>query len=845
MRELLLEYLFENSSRTSEIAFSYRPRLRRKRWTYSDVARAAFQFARELEARNIGHGERVLIWAENSPAWVAAFYGTLLRGAIVVPLDEQCSADFALRICGQTNPKLLLRGSRIDASALDFPTLTLEGLSNVIARHSAERYEPENVTPSDTVEIVFTSGTTATPKGVELTHENLMANIAPIEREINKYVRWEFLIRPLKILSVLPLSHVFGQMIGIFIPQILRATVLFQSRLNPSEIIETIKRERVLVFGAVPRVLETLQHKIERECEARGELDELHEMMEKERSWLGAWWSYRRVHRMFGYKFLSLVTGGATLENSTEKFWRRLGFAVVQGYGMTETAALVSLNNPFSARPGSLGQILSGRVNVRIGEKGEILVRGKNISPGYWGELKRADDEKWLDTGDLGAIDETGRLYFKGRKKDVIVTAAGMNIFPEDLEAVLNSQPEVVASVVVGIEGDSGSEPAAALILRPGSDAGTVAAQANKILAAYQQIRRWIEWPDVDFPRTHTLKIRKNVVAEVIVQRLSAGRRSSDIESSPLSGIIARLTSVVGDEVRSEARLSEDLDLDSLSRVELMGAIEDRYQIDLDEQAFTESTTVGDLEQMIRGEGLDRIERVKFSYPRWPLKFPVSWIRIVFYRLVIYPITRILCSVNIREVDNLAGLEGPVMFASNHVTYIDPALIMSAMPGRFRRRLILAMDGERLRAYLYPPVGTGIIKRIRWFFTYWLVITFFNAFPLPRQSGFRASFAFAGEAVDRGYNILIFPEGELTKGGELQKFRSGAGLLANGLEASVVPVSISGLYELRARGQRGYAPPGLVTITFGQPIKYDPNASPIDITRSLEERINVLQTTTP
>jgi long-chain acyl-CoA synthetase len=492
-----------------------------------------------------------------------------------------------------------------------------------------------------------------------------------------------------------------------------------------------------------------------------------------------------------------------------------------------------------------LGQILSGRVNVRIGENGEILVRGKNISPGYWGELKRPDDEKWLDTGDIGAFDETGRLYFKGRKKDIIVTAAGMNIFPEDLEAVLNSQPGVVASVVVGIEGDSGPEPAAALILRPDSDAGAVAAQANRTLAAYQQIRRWIEWPDVDFPRTHTLKIRKNMVAEVIVQRLSAGRRGSDIESSPLSGIIARLTSVVGDEVRSEARLSEDLDLDSLSRVELMGAIEDRYQIDLDEQAFTESTTVGDLEQMIRGEGLDRIERVKFSYPHWPLKFPVSWIRIVFYRLVIYPITRILCSVNIREVDNLAGLEGPVMFASNHVTYIDPALIMSAMPGRFRRRLILAMDGERLRAYLYPPVGTGIIKRIRWFFTYWLVITFFNAFPLPRQSGFRASFAFAGEAVDRGYNILIFPEGELTKEGELQKFRSGAGLLANGLEASVVPVSISGLYELRARGQRGYAPPGLVTITFGQPIKYDPNASPIDITRSLEERINVLQTTTP
>lgn len=845
MRSSLLDYLYENADWEAEIAFSFRPRLRRRRWSYAELARHAFRFARELESRGIGHGDRVLIRAENSPEWVAAFYGTLLRGAIAVPLDEQSSVDFTARVCAQTAPKLFLYGREIDRGDINLPALALEDLTKTISRHSAERYDTGNIRAGDTVEIVFTSGTTATPKGVELTHENLLANIAPIEREIRKYNRWEFIVHPIRILNVLPLSHVFGQMIGIFIPQILRAQVVFQNHLNPSEIIRTIRRERVSVLGAVPRVLESLQNKIERDYEANGELEDLREAMEKERSWPAAWWKFRRVHRMFGFKFLSFVTGGATLGESTEKFWRKLGFAVVQGYGMTETAALVSLNNPFTARRGSLGQVLAGRENIRIGARGEILVRGKNISPGYWGEKKRERDEEWLDTGDIGEIDETGRLYFKGRKKDIIVTAAGLNIFPEDLEAALNRQPEVAASAVVGIEGDAGPEPAAALILRPGSDAVSVVARANKTLAPYQQIRRWIEWPDAEFPRTPTQKIRKNVVAETLARLLGTRDGKFDTKRFPIAGTIARLTNFVSGGVQPETRLGADLNLDSLSRVELMSAIEDSYQIDLDEQAFAESTTVADIERMIRSEGRDKMGHIKFSYPRWPLRFPISWIRIVFYRFVIYPITRLLCRVKTRGFENLRGLDGPVVFASNHVTYVDPAIIMSALPGRFRRHLSIAMDGERLRAYLHPPAGTGVTKRIRWFFTYWLVIIFFNAFPLPRRSGFRESFSFAGEAMDRGYNILIFPEGELTRDSTLQKFKSGIGILAQGLEAPVVPVSITGLYELRASGQRGYAPPGSVTITLGQPASFDPNASPAHVTCELQDRIERLQTPAP
>jgi len=547
---------------------------------------------------------------------------------------------------------------------------------------------------------------------------------------------------------------------------------------------------------------------------------------------------------MFGWKFFGFVTGGATLDTATEGFWRRLGFAVVQGYGMTETAALVSLNNPFSARHGSLGQVLTGRENVRIGDNGEILVRGGSVSSGYWGEQKRTGDEEWLDTGDIGSLDESGRLYFKGRKKETIVTAAGLNIYPDDLETALNFQPGVTACAVVGVDLGNGPEPVAALVLRQGSDAASVVTYANQTLAPFQQVRRWIEWPDPDFPRTPTQKIRKTEVTEVVLQKLNASEQNTVEGSSVIRGIIAHVGNIVSNKVRPNVRLSEDLNLDSLSRIELLSAIEDRYHIDLDESSFTDLTTVGDLEQMIRGENRVAGSRDRFAYPLWQLRFPVSWIRVAFYYLITFPVTCVLCWVDRRGLENLNSVKCPVVFVSNHVTNVDPGLIMSALPGRFRRRLAIAMDGERLMGYRHPPAGTSLFQRIRLFLQYWLAVSLFNAFPLPRLSGFRQSFAFAGEAIDRGYNILIFPEGELTKDGNLQVFRNGIGILAGGLETDVVPISINGLFELKRHGQRGYALPGSITIKVGSPVPFDRSASPKEITEILEQSVAALKVKT-
>src|SRR5262245_6439378 len=359
MRTTVLSYLDEFTARGETIAFAQRSGLRTRRWSYEQIAGTAYQFARELEARGIKKSDRLLLWAEPGAEWVASFFGALLRGAIVVPLDVQSDRSFVARVQGQVCAKLLICDAVTRSPAdLLIPILELGELHSLLARHSAERYPANEVEKDDDVQIVFTSGTTAAPKGVRITHRNLLANLVPMEREIRRYLKWGRLVQPLRFLNLVPFSHVLGQFMGLFVPQLLGGEVFLQTSLNPSKIIETVKRERISVMVTVPRVLEGLRERVERDYQASGELQRLRNEIESSENqhFLWRWWRFRRVHRMFGWKFWAFVSGGATLNSETEKFWRRLGFAVIQGYGMTETAALISVNHPFKAARRSIGK---------------------------------------------------------------------------------------------------------------------------------------------------------------------------------------------------------------------------------------------------------------------------------------------------------------------------------------------------------------------------------------------------------------------------------------------------------------------------------------------------------
>jgi long-chain acyl-CoA synthetase len=439
----------------------------------------ASRFARELEARQIGNGDRVMLWGENRAEWVAAFFGCALRGAVVVPMDHGASGDFAARVFRQVEAKLLVCSrSHAQEAANEFagvPTLILEDLPQTLEHHSAAPIPPVALGRDDILQIVFTSGTTTEPKGVIITHGNVLANIAPLEQEMRRYLKYERFVHPVRFLNLLPLSHVFGQFLGLFLPPLLGGTVIFQDELKPSEIIRTIRRERISVLVSVPRVLQSLKQKIERDLEDQSKEDRGKEDQGKTtqfqrrfrsaegKHFLRRWWIFRNIRRQFGWKFLAFICGGAALDPETEEFWGRLGYAAIQGYGLTETTSLVSVNHPFKLGKGSIGKVLPGR-ELKLAEDGEILVRGGGVAAGYWDGSGRHDltgDRGWYRTGDVGALDETGNLYFKGRKKEVIVTPAGLNIYPEDLEAALRLQPEIKDCVVVGIERGGNAEPCA------------------------------------------------------------------------------------------------------------------------------------------------------------------------------------------------------------------------------------------------------------------------------------------------------------------------------------------------------------------------------------------------
>ena len=824
MRETLVSFLDDCRAHGEQTALAHETGVRLSRWSYARLASSAFQFARELEARNIGAGDRVLFWGENCPEWIACFYGCLLRGVVVVPLDLKSAPDFVARVQQQVSAKLLL--SDEPQPHLDLPQLRF---SADLSRHSDEPFSSK-VGPDDLVQIVFTSGTTAEPKGVCLTHRNLLANIAPIEKEFARYGRWERLVHPLRFLCLLPLSHVFGQLLGIFIPQLLGAEVYFSESYKPSQIISSVKKQRINVVVTVPRVLETLREKV------KAEVSEDQIRAAKDRHFLRNWWAFRNIHHQFGWRFWAFITGGATLESDTETFWRRLGYAVIQGYGMTETASLTSLSHPFRMRHGSIGKPVAGQ-EVKLGDDGEILVRGDNVSRGYWNNGKSiADAEGWIHTGDIGEFGPEGNIYFRGRSKETIVTAAGLKIYPTDLEAALDRQPEIKASAVIPLAAQKATEALAVVIPRDEqADVNAAVQRANESLAEFQRIRHLTVWPASDFPRTPgTRKVIKNQIAEAVKTMLKAPSTSASSVSAPLSlPVISRIARVEPTALSASANLANDLKLDSLGRVELLSALEDQYQIELDEAAITEATTVADIERIVsRGKS----EGVAYPYPRWAMRFPITWIRLVVYHAFLLPLTLIMCRVRAIGVERFANLKPPVLFISNHVTDVDAALIISAMPWRWRYRTAIAMAGETLREWRYPPPETGLFARVKAKLMYALGAALFNVFPLPRQSGFRQSFAYAGEAVDRGFSILIFPEGTETADGKLQPFKAGIGLLASELKIPVVPIMLRGLYEVKQRKQR-FVKPGTVSITFGDPIEFSSDQTPLDITRDLEHTL--------
>jgi long-chain acyl-CoA synthetase len=867
----LVEDLRRNGRQTAVVCYRG---VRRHATTYTDLATLSGRFAAELDRRGIAPGDRVVLWGDNSAEWIAAFFGCLLRGVLAVPLDAAGSPEFAARVIADVTPKLILADPpRLPNLPATIPHLSLDTLQLHLPTHPVFAVAP-SVTLDAPFQIIFTSGTTADPRGIVHTHRNVLASLEPIESEISKYRIFERPFHPLRFLHSLPLSHVFGQFMGLWTPALLAAEVHFEPQLEPARMIDRIRWNRISLLIAVPRSLELLRSHL------RLRFPELDAQLATSVGWhiLKRMWRFRRIHRLTGWKFWALISGGATLPPELELFWAHLGYAVIQGYGMTETAALVTLNHPFHVGRGTLGKPLPGR-EVRISPEGEILVRGDVVSGSTWtnGHIQPRASE-WLATGDLATQDTSGELRFSGRRGDTIFTAAGLNLYPEDLEAALLKQPGVRAAAVVGCAGPNGPEPIAVL-LSDGDDAHMrqTLEQANRSLANFQQIRHVLRWPEPSLPFTSTGKLLRRVVASWACEQLAA--TAAHPASSRGDVLLEMIASVTGESPTTDAdtaRLSEDLHLDSLGRVQLQSLLEQRFGLELADEQIAQVATLGELRTLAGSpanvsataptpeETHDQPatprevqtpstkptitpapiptapSTLEHRYLRWPWLSAVNILRVAFQEIVVRPLVGLLAAPRVQLPEHPATTPpSPMLIIANHITAYDVPLVLYGLPPTLRRRIAVAMSGEMLLDFRRGRGAPNALLNAPMPIAYWLLTVLFNIFPLPRLGGFRRSFEHAGRALDRGYSVLIFPEGQRSNNGTLQPFRSGIGLLAQQAETAVLPVALLGLGDVKRTGGHWFRS-GRLAVRVGDPIPYNPLSTPEQTTQRLQAAMSEL-----
>ena len=857
-RRTLIDFFADLSSTPGEFVV-YDDGYRSWSYSYAEITDAAQVFAERLRNERIGQGEAITIWAENRAEWIIALWGCLLEGVVLVPIDYRASADFLNRVSDIVKARVVLVGDAVEREAIgtvrpvwqasELRSFGLTASARATAsppERSARRRKAEatgstnRIQPDQTAEIIFTSGATAEPKGVVITHKNILANIVPIEREVAKYKKYAKPFLPIRFLNLLPLSHMFGQAMATFVPPMLPGVVVFTRSFAPEDIISQIRSRRISVLVSVPKILEVLKEHVVRVApEASEDPGKIH--------WVLKWWKYRRIHRMFGFKFWAMVVGAAPLDPELEAFWGRLGFLVVQGYGLTETAPIVTLNHPFHASRGAVGKPIAG-VEVRIAEDGEILVKGENVTSGYYNapdETRASFKDGWFHTGDIGEVDAQGQLHIRGRKKEMIVTPEGLNVFPEDIERVLDELPGVVESAVVGapLPGSTAERVQAVVVATPGTDLDDLIRQANTQLQDHQKIRAVVGWTTGELPRTEgTRKLKRRELKQWLTGNrdrstaVTTGRHAA----ATVAGVIARFAP--GRAIESSTTIDE-LGLSSLERVELMMALEESMQVTIDESRFAAARTVADLEALTRplegqAAAAVQVQHESIDFPSWNRSAPVRALRRASLPTWILPLARVFVKLEVRGLEHLERLVGPVIFAANHQSHLDTPVILMALPPRWRYRVAPAMAKEFFKAHFYPEQ----FGRKAWVtnsLSYYLASMFFNAFPLPqRETGTRQTLRYIGDLFAEGFSLLIFPEGKRTDKGEINRFLPGVGMIASRLDVPIVPVRLDGLDRVLHQTWK-FPTRGPGRVTFLPPISLKGNDYTA-IARDVEEAIRAI-----
>lgn len=871
MQNLFERFLASEARFSSRVAVIVDGESGAEQYTYADVKRLALAAAALLRARGLAPGDRCALLAENHTRWCAAFLGILEAGAIAVPFDTTLKpAQVATLLRDSGSRALFVSRAFLDAAreaAASCPELrhilVLEELTP--ASDGGEVLPGCPAHSDDLAVILYTSGTTADPKGVALTHGNLLAELDGVLQVVD--------LGPTdRILGVLPLFHALALITNFWLPLAIGANVVFLQTVSATEILRALRERQVTAFCVVPQFFYLLHRRITEQVEARGALARrvfrlllaLNGATRRVGLNLGPW-LFRRVHTAIGPQVRLWVSGGSRFDLGVARELHRLGLNLLQGYGLTECAGAATITPPRDNRVGSIGKPLPG-VEVKLlpaelvaqdapspYPTGEIALRGPIVMKGYWNRPDATAAvlrDGWLLTGDLGCFDPDGHLYITGRKKEVIVLSSGKNIYPEELEAHYLQSPYIKEICVLGRTSQPGEPLAERLhaivvpnfdVLRERKIVNTREILRYEIeslsieLPSHKRILSYDIWPQ-ELPRTTTRKLKRFEIEQMLRAREAerqarvAGQDLTPADRAWLAepriaragALIARAARYTG-ELHPEANLELDLGLDSMQRVELAVALEQEFGIELDEEVTSRIFTVRELVQAVLAPAASASSTARPQRVAWEqllaqapeddpgfvhILKPKRMLAAALFALckLVYALARVLLPLRVEGLENLPRGR-PYILSPNHQSYLDVFLLVSVLPYADFCRLFFLGTSDVLTPGWRERLG------------HWV-----NAIAVDPDANLVRAMQAGAFGLRHGKLLVLFPEGERSIDGEPKTFKKGATILSTHLRVPIVPVALHGIYEVWPRGRR---PQGLfpVHIRIAPPLE-PPSARP-------------------
>jgi long-chain acyl-CoA synthetase len=858
--------------------------------TYAEVRHMAESVGCWITEKNFARGSRLAILADNHPRWVATYLGIIASGCVTVPLDTALHADQVTKLLKDSGASAIFCDAkhlpvvRPAASELSLPIILMDPermaaksteqtrMDNLSAIFSAGpgNFKPAPTNNDELASLIYTSGTTADPKGVMLTHANILG-------EVEAVFNWINLGPSDALLGVLPLFHVLALMANLLLPLVKGSRVVYLETLNTTELMRALRERNITAFAVVPQFFYLIHERIFQEIKKRGAVTQtifasmvaLNRVLRKVGVNAGPV-LFRKIHNTLGPKMRYLATGGSRFDPQIAREFYDLGIDVMQALGLTETAAAIFVNSPNDIVIGSVGKAMKG-VEAEIIDPqpqedgppvGELVVRGPMVMKGYWNRPDATAAvlrEGWLYTGDLGYFDPHGNLFLTGRKKEVIVLSNGKNVYPEEIEAYYLKSPFIKEIAVMGLEGKpgEGGDRLHAVVV-PNFDV----LRQKKIVNAKEVIRFDIEslsqqiastkrigsyeiWQD-DLPRTTTRKIKRFEI-EKRVKANGAKKLSDDADlpaEKPLTEeetawlnqpevqrglkIMQQAASSAPANLRPTHNLELDLGLDSMQRVELLSQLESELGGNVEESQLAEIYTVRDLLDAVLKSAADGQTAPRAAFAGWKavlaeeptdpevlaLKDPQPAFDTLWYPLsrIFQMISRDLFDLRVSGMENLPP-RGPFILSSNHQSYIDPVIMAGVLPRHLLENSFAVGTSEIF--------GQGFMRRL----ARWLHVIVLdpdaNLVPAMRAGAY---------GLRQGRTLILYPEGERSMDGSPRIFKKGAAILSINMQVPIVPVAIDGFYDAWPRNKNFFQKLAPLKMVFGQPIFPPPESEASEAT---------------